>query len=172
MGKVTYQREDRRRKLTFRSLRRRGSVADEGEAMRRTRTMVTIASLMAAAALVLAACSSSPAPSASGGKAKGTTVPTGGTAQQGGTAVWAELPSDTPNFIFPFDPPGLFSVSNISQFQYLMYRPLYWFGQGTTPDLNLSLSVGKNPVYSADSKTITIDLNNYVWSNGETVTAQ
>ncbi len=140
--------------------------------MRRTRTMVTIASLIAAAALVLAACSSSPAPSSSGGKAQGTTVPTGGTPKQGGTAVYAELPSDTPNFIFPFDPPGLFSVVNISQFQYLMYRPLYWFGQGTTPDLNLSLSVGKNPVYTNDSKTITIDLNNYKWSNGESMSAQ
>ena len=72
-------------------------------------------------------------------------MPTGGTPITGGTATWAELPSDTPNFIFPFDPPGLFSVSNISQFQYLMYRPLYWFGQGTTPDLNLSLSVGQEP---------------------------
>jgi len=132
--------------------------------------MVTVAGVMASAALLLAACSSSPStPSASG---KGTTVPTGGTAITGGTATYAELPSDTPNFIFPFDPPGLFSVVNISQFQYLMYRPLYWFGQGTTPNLNLSLSVGKNPVYSSDSKTITIDLNNYVWSNGETVTAQ
>ena len=141
--------------------------------MRRTRAMVTIAGVLTASALLLAACSSSsPTPSASGGAAKGTTVPTGGTPIKGGTATWAELPSDTPNFIFPFDPPGLFSVSNISQFQYLMYRPLYWFGQGTTPDLNLSLSVGKNPVYSNGSQTITIDLNNYVWSNGETVTAQ
>ena len=141
--------------------------------MRRTRTMVTIAAMATAAALLLAACSSSPSPSASsGGQAKGTTVPTGGTPMTGGTAVYAELPSDTPNFIFPFDPPGLFSVVNISQFQYLMYRPLYWFGQGTTPNLNLSLSVGKNPVYSNDSKTITIGLNNYKWSDGEAMTAQ
>src|SRR3984957_19804648 len=141
--------------------------------MRSTRTVATIAAVITASALLLAACSSSSPPSASsGGHANGTSVPTGGTPMQGGTAVWAELPSDTPNFIFPFDPPGLFSVSNISEFQNLMYRPLYWFGQGTTPDLNLSLSVGKNPVYSNGSKTITIDLNNYVWSNGETVTAQ
>ncbi len=138
--------------------------------MKRTRTMVTVAAVMTAAALLLAACSSSP--SSSSGAAKGTTVPTGGTPTSGGTATWAELPGSPPNFIFPFDPPGLFSVPNISQFQYLMYRPLYWFGQGTTPDLNLSLSVGKNPVYSNGSQTITIDLNNYVWSNGETVTAQ
>ncbi len=140
--------------------------------MSRTRTMVTIASVISASALVLAACSSSPSSTSPSATGKGTTVPTGGTPIKGGTATWAELPSDTPNFIFPFDPPGLFSVVNISQFQYLMYRPLYWFGQGTTPDLNLTLSVGKNPVYSNGSKTITIGLNHYVWSNGETVTAQ
>ena len=140
--------------------------------MSRTRTMVTIASVISAAALVLAACSSSPSSTSPSATGKGTTVPTGGTPIKGGTATWAELPSDTPNFIFPFDPPGLFSVVNISQFQYLMYRPLYWFGQGTTPDLNLTLSVGTNPVYSNGSKTITIGLNHYAWSNGETVTAQ
>ena len=141
--------------------------------MRSTRTVVTIGAVLAASALLLAACSSTPTPSSSsGGHAKGTTVPTGGTPQSGGTATWAELPGSTPNFIFPFDPPGLFSVPNISQFQNLMYRPLYWFGQGTTPNLNLSLSIGKNPVYTNGSKTITIDLNNYKWSNGEAQTAQ
>jgi peptide/nickel transport system substrate-binding protein len=122
-----------------------------------------------AAALVLAACSSSSSPSASG---SGTAVPTGGTATSGGTAIWAELPTATPNFIFPFDPPGLFSAANIAQFQYLMYRPLYWFGQGTTPDLNLSVSLGKAPVYSNNDQTIAIDLNSYKWSNGESVSAQ
>ncbi|MGA2521811.1 MAG: ABC transporter substrate-binding protein [Acidimicrobiales bacterium] len=128
-----------------------------------------MAAVVISAALLLAACSSSPSSSANG---KGTTVPTGGTPSTGGTAVWAELPGSAPNFIFPFDPPGLFSVPNISQFQYLMYRPLYWFGQGTTPDLNLSLSLGKQPVYSNNSQTVTIDLDPYMWSNGETVSAQ
>jgi peptide/nickel transport system substrate-binding protein len=53
-----------------------------------------------------------------------------------------------------------------------MYRPLYWFGQGTTPNLNLNLSLGKNPVYTNNSQTITIDMNPYKWSNGEDVSAQ
>ncbi len=30
----------------------------------------------------------------------------------------------------------------------LMYRPLYWFGKGATPDLNLSLSLANAPQYS------------------------
>jgi len=132
--------------------------------------MFSVAAVAIAAALLLAACSSTTTPSSTSGQ--GTSVPTGGTPQSGGTATWAELPGSAPNFIFPFDPPGLFSVPNISQFQYLMYRPLYWFGSGTTPNLNLSLSLAKAPVYTNNSETITIDMVPYTWSNGETVTAQ
>ena len=65
-----------------------------------------------------------------------------------------------------------FSVSNINQFQYLMYRPLYWFGNGATPNLNLRLSLATAPTYSTDNKSVTINLKPYKWSNGETVTAQ
>jgi len=61
------------------------------------------------------------------------------------TATWAELPSDPPNYIFPFMSLAFFSVSNINQFQELMYRPLYWFGNGSTPNLNPSLSLAENP---------------------------
>jgi peptide/nickel transport system substrate-binding protein len=124
------------------------------------------------AAVLLAACSSSSPSSSSASGGGGTQVPTGGTKQAGGTATWAELPGSNPNMIFPFDPSGFFSVPNINEFQYLMYRPLYWFGQGSTPNLNLSLSIGKQPVYSNGDQTVTIDLNSYKWSNGETVTAQ
>src|SRR5664280_417840 len=88
------------------------------------------------------------------------------------TATWAEAPQTPPNYIFPFMSLAFFSVSNSEQFQYLMYRPLYWFGQGTTPNLNTTLSVAQTPTYSADTKTVTINLKPYKWSNGETVTAQ
>ena len=88
------------------------------------------------------------------------------------TATWAEAPQTPPNYIFPFMSLAFFSVSNSEQFQYLMYRPLYWFGQGATPGLNTSLSIAQTPTYSADTKTVTINLKPYKWSNGETVTAQ
>ena len=29
-----------------------------------------------------------------------------------------------------------------------MYRPLYWFGNGSTPNLNSSLSVANQPKYT------------------------
>ncbi|MSX69074.1 MAG: ABC transporter substrate-binding protein, partial [Actinobacteria bacterium] len=61
---------------------------------------------------------------------------------------------------------------NINQFQFLMYRPLYWFGNGTSPNLNPSLSLASNPTYSNNNTTVVVKLKNYKWSNGESVTAQ
>ncbi len=118
------------------------------------------------AGLVLAACASSTSSS------NGTTVPTGGTKTAGGVAYWAELPNSPPNMIFPFTPTGFFSVPNENQFEYLMYRPLYWFGNGLNVNVNYQLSLGQAPVYTNNDQTVTVNLNNYVWSNGEPVNAQ
>ncbi len=86
--------------------------------------------------------------------------------------TWAEAPQTPPNYIFPFAPLQFFSVATLTQFQMLMYRPLYWFGKGANLDLNLDLSIGKQPTYSADGKSVTVDLNAYKWSNGTSVTSQ
>ncbi len=51
-----------------------------------------------------------------------------------------------------------------------MYRPLYWFGNGTNPTLNTSLSLASAPVYNGT--TVTITMKGWKWSNGETITAQ
>jgi peptide/nickel transport system substrate-binding protein len=88
------------------------------------------------------------------------------------TATWAELPQSTPNFILPFYPAQLCSVNNIEQFQFLMYRPLYWFGVGTSPNINTSLSLANQPTYSSGGTTVTVNMKNYKWANGESVTAQ
>ena len=87
-------------------------------------------------------------------------------------ATWAEQPQTPPNYIFPFMSLTYFSVANISEFQYLMYRPLYWFGNGTTPGLNENLSLADQPAYTNNNSTLTINLKDYKWSNGETVTTQ
>jgi peptide/nickel transport system substrate-binding protein len=88
------------------------------------------------------------------------------------TVTWAEAASGTPNYIFPFMSLAYFSVANISQFQYIMYRPLYWFGLGSSPALNPSLSLAQVPTYSNSNSTVTINLKSYKWSNGESVTTQ
>jgi len=91
---------------------------------------------------------------------------------KGGTAYFAEPPGAQPNYIFPFAPFRYFSVNNLSQFQELMYRPLFWFGNGANPTINLSLSLANYPVFSNGGKTVTVTLKPYVWSDGEKVTSQ
>ncbi len=59
---------------------------------------------------------------------------------------------------------------NFEEFQYLMYRPLYWFGNGASPTLNTSLSLADPPEYNGNKVTIT--MKRWKWSNGENVTAE
>jgi peptide/nickel transport system substrate-binding protein len=100
------------------------------------------------------------------------TLATSAGAASSSVVTWAEAPQTPPNYIFPFMGLQFFSVSNINQFQFLMYRPLYWFGNGTSPNLNPSLSLASNPTYSNNNTTVVVKLKNYKWSNGESVTAQ
>ncbi len=96
----------------------------------------------------------------------------GNTPQVGGTATWAELSGASPNWIFPFVDSAHNSVNSVLQFENLMYRPLYWFGTGNQPTLNDSLSLASAPTYENNNTTAVINLKNYMWSNGEHVTAQ
>ena len=95
------------------------------------------------------------------------------TKQHGGTVRWAEPPSATPNYIWPFESSAVATVNNISQFQYLLYRPLYMFGapSSNTPEVNFGLSPANKPVYSKGNTVATITMKNYKWSNGEAVSA-
>jgi peptide/nickel transport system substrate-binding protein len=131
-----------------------------GLGARRTRSLCALA-VTAIVVVALAGC---------GGGSSSTSG--GGTKQAGGSATWAEAPQATPNYIFPFASFSYFSVANLTQFQELMYRPLYWFGKGATPNLNPQLSLAQNPVYTNGRKTVTVTLKPYKWSNGEDVTPQ
>jgi peptide/nickel transport system substrate-binding protein len=115
---------------------------------------------LVALALAAAGCSSS-----SSSPSSAATTPV-----SGGTATWAELPSDIPNYIFPFTSSEFISVSNLEDFGWMLYRPLYWFGTGAAPTLNSSLSLANYPTFSGNKVTVT--LKHYVWSNGQPVTAQ
>jgi peptide/nickel transport system substrate-binding protein len=92
------------------------------------------------------------------------------TPQRGGTVVYALPPSTTANYIFPFMNAQVISIANENYLQFLMYRPLYWFGQGTEPVLNAGLSLAQPPRYSG--RTVTITLKNYKWSDGQPVTTK
>jgi peptide/nickel transport system substrate-binding protein len=111
-----------------------------------------------ALALVAGACSSTGSTGSSGAPVRG------------GTAVMAEFPSSPPNYVFPFVNATYESVANTFDLQWLMYRPLYWFGTGTQPTLNTSLSLASPATFSGTK--VTINLKHYMWSNGTPVTAQ
>lgn len=96
---------------------------------------------------------------------------TGKTAS-GSTVSMALLPQFAANYIFPLEPPGKFSTANDQYLAYLMWRPLYWYGIGSSPVLNNQLSIADPPVWSADSKTVTITLKPYKWSDGQPVTSR
>ncbi len=88
-----------------------------------------------------------------------------------GTVTFAQTPTYTPNYIFPLDAPAYYSVANLALFQYLMYRPLYWFDSSGHVAFNQQLSLASPPVWSRNGRTIEIRLKAYRWSNGETVNA-
>jgi len=116
----------------------------------------------AALALALASASCSSSSSSSTPSAAQTPI-------TGGTAIMAEAPQYPPTYIFPFENSANVSNVNLFDFQYLMYRPLYWFGTGDQPTVNAPLSLADLPVVSGQNVTIT--LKNYMWSDGTPVTA-
>jgi peptide/nickel transport system substrate-binding protein len=118
-------------------------------------------------AAVLAACG--PASSAtSGSSSQG-----GSTGSATNSATYAMLPGGYASYPFPFFTTNTFgndSTFNTNDFQYQLYRPLYWFGLGTTPYLNPAVSLADKPVYKNHQVTINLK-QNYKWSDGEPVEA-
>jgi peptide/nickel transport system substrate-binding protein len=125
----------------------------------RLRGVVRATGLVMVVAIGLAACSSPAKPSAAAGR------------RAGGTAYWAEAAGSPPDFIFPLLPITHFNLANLGQFQYLMYRPLYWFTGNAVSEIDPSLSLAQTPQFSKSDTTVTVTLRPYTWSDGETVDA-
>jgi peptide/nickel transport system substrate-binding protein len=53
-----------------------------------------------------------------------------------------------------------------------MFRPLYWFGLGSSAAVVPSLSLAKMPVMSNGNKTIAIDLKGWKFASGQAINAQ
>jgi peptide/nickel transport system substrate-binding protein len=109
---------------------------------------------------------------AGAGCAGNSTVTSTGKPVKGGTVTMGFLTGTQPNYIFPFRGLTYYSVYNAQYFQYLMYRPLYVFGDnGPSVTVNYPLSPADAPVYSGGGRTVVISLKGWKWSNGETVDA-
>ncbi len=124
------------------------------------------------AASVLAACGGSGAGTGALGTGSGHVIASTGTPVRGGTAYWAEQPLSPPDYIFPLISGAYYTNENVYDFQTLMYRPLYWYGDHDTPGVNYALSLGDRPAYSDHDRMVTITLKHAVWSDGEAVSAR
>ena len=139
---------------------------------------------LAVGALVLAACGSTSSSNTTTTSPSGSTTPTTqavvpttampSSHKTGGTVYWAEGAAATPNWILPFASLQYFSVTNLTQFQELMYRPLYWFGpyNSTAPSVDYTMSPANQPVWSAGNKTVTISLKSWKFEDGQPMDAQ
>jgi peptide/nickel transport system substrate-binding protein len=121
---------------------------------------------VAVAGLVAAGCGSSGGSNSGSGGGGGSKV-------KGGTVTVALPAGVTYNYIFPFYPVTEASVYNL-QFQYLLFRPLYIFGNNTNSSVSVNYpeSTANPPVYSDGGKTVVVNMKGWKWSNGETVDAK
>jgi peptide/nickel transport system substrate-binding protein len=103
----------------------------------------------------------------------GLTSPTAphGTKLSGGTVYFTEVAQTPPNYIFPMFSSAYCGYTSL-QLTYLLFRPLYWYGNNYTPTIDYSYSVGQKPQVSSDNRTYTIHLRPWSWSDGERVTSR
>jgi peptide/nickel transport system substrate-binding protein len=119
-------------------------------------------------ALIAAGCSSS------GSSGAGSNSSSSGVPVNGGTATVSLAAGVTLNWIFPFYSITNSSVYNSNQFQWMLYRPLYMFGNNTNTNvtINYPLSPADAPIYTNGGKTVVINMKGWKWSDGQTVNAQ
>jgi peptide/nickel transport system substrate-binding protein len=100
--------------------------------------------------------------------------PAGSSRLAGGTATVALQPGEQFNWIFPLINGANDTGANIGYSQYLMWRPLYWFGSPGKVGVNFAESLaGPAHVTTAGSDTTaTVTLKRYRWSDGQRVTAR
>jgi len=120
------------------------------------------------AALMIAALSVAVA--ACGGSSSGSTNSSGQVVK--GTVTFALAPGFHPNYMMPVEPAAYDNVQNYNQFQFLMYRPLYWPGVNGTSATNTALSLAYPPTFSDNNTVVTVRLKHYLWSDGAPVTSR
>jgi peptide/nickel transport system substrate-binding protein len=117
-----------------------------------------------ASVMVLAACSSS-----------SSSVSSSAARIKGGTATVALTPGEQFNYIFPLLSDEDAVGANIEYSEYLMWRPLYWFGSPGHVGLDITYSLADPAVVthpSTTTTTATIQLKPYNWSDGKPVTSR
>src|SRR5579862_871598 len=94
-------------------------------------------------------------------------------AEQAGTITVAGPPSSAPTWILPMVTGAANSVYTVPEFDYQMYRPLYWLTNGVEPKETPAMSLANEPTWSNGDKTVTFTLKStYKWSNGDPLSSQ
>jgi peptide/nickel transport system substrate-binding protein len=142
--------------------------------------------LAVAALTALAACSSS---STSGGSHLGSTgtgsgsiglegqygsVPAESTAPEVAGTITESAPNNSaPTWILPIVNAANNSVYTVLEFDYTLYRPLYWTVDGVQPKELPALSLANDPTWSDNDQTLTFTIKpQFKWSDGQPVTSQ
>jgi peptide/nickel transport system substrate-binding protein len=114
-------------------------------------------------AMLLAACASSN-PSATQAQVR----------VSGGTATVALTPGEQFDYIFPLLDIAHDTGANVTDSEYLMWRPLYWFGGPGSVGLDERYSLADQAaITSSRNQTIaTIQLKPYRWSDGQALTSR
>jgi peptide/nickel transport system substrate-binding protein len=138
-----------------------------------------VSAIAAAAGLAaLSACSSSGSSGSGGSTLAGIgqtglygSIPAASGTAHAGTLKVAQLSGMTP-WVLPIITAADNSIYTVQFFDYLMWRPLYWFPKGTSQTEDKSLSLAADPVWSNGDKTVTLNLkSSYKWSDGQSITA-
>ncbi len=129
-----------------------------------------------AGALLLSACSSGGAKRATASSSPSVSAPSSSSAAPSGppkgTVTFAEFPASVPNYIFPLPDPAHAGSPNTEQFSYLMWRPLYWTGTGSGPQVDMAISLAYPPQFLDGGRVVQVHLRHYVWSDGKPVTSR
>ncbi len=137
--------------------------------------------LAVASITALAACSNSGSGSASPTSTSGAVtqpgsigaIPAAGTASgKAGSITYGYQSTNAPNWIFPITTAAANSVYNSFVFDWQMWRPMYFYPQGTTITVDQALSPANLPVWSNGDKTMSITLKPWKWSNGKTLSSK
>ena len=133
-------------------------------AMHARRHVRSLTIATAACGILLAACTTSSSPGSNGSEAR----------VKGGTATVALAPGDQFNFILPLLSYEYATGANIEYSEYLMWRPLYWFGAPGKVGLNTAYSLADPATVttSGGKTTATVVLKPYRWSDGKPVTSR
>ena len=75
-----------------------------------------------------------------------------------------------PNWIFPILPGSSCTTENVTYFEYQLWRPLYWLGEGQTLKIDEAKSVAEMPTFG--DKSVTITLKSWSWSDGKPITSR